>query len=93
MAVPLIGHQFGCSNAIIECKNFPISATFMSESGLKISREDKHQHDQSRVGWGYGTYLSNNKVGTLNVGGVRLLTSWAIDHFQNVAQGSDCGEV
>ena len=93
IAIPFVGHQFGHSDAILEHKNFLTSVTFMSKSGMKISREDKCQHDQSCVGWGYGTYPSNNKVGTCDVGRVCLFTSWVIDCFQNVAWGSRCGEV
>ena len=62
MAVPLVRHQFNHSDVILECKIFPTSATFMTPSGAKISREDKQQHGVSHVGWGFGTYLSNNKV-------------------------------
>ena len=62
MAVPLVGHQFNHSNAILERKIFPTSAMFVTPSRVKISQEDKRQHGISCVGWGFGTYLSNNKV-------------------------------
>ena len=62
MAVPLIGHQFNCSDVILGRKIFPTSATFMIPSGSKISREDKRQHGVSCIGWGMNTYPDNNKV-------------------------------
>ena len=62
MAVPLVGHQFDRSDAILGRKILPMSATFVIPSGARISREDKRQHGVSSIGWGMRTYPDNNKV-------------------------------
>jgi hypothetical protein len=63
MSIPREGNQFDRTDAIAGRGERPKGATFMAYDGQKISRLDSRQHDVSRIGWGPGTYPSNNTVG------------------------------